>query len=65
MSSDKLFDAFYAVPNPHFNAFFEGTTGTTEEHPLTAMIAAAGDAEQSAVIADAARSTPDSSVAEE
>jgi len=42
MSTEKLFDAFYAVPNPHFNAFFEASTGTSEAHPLADLIA--GDA---------------------
>jgi hypothetical protein len=39
MSAEKLFDAFYAVPNPHFNAFFEASTGSSEVHPLADLIA--------------------------
>jgi hypothetical protein len=34
MSSDRLFEIFYAVPNPHFNAFFESGSASSDPHPL-------------------------------
>ena len=38
MSAEKLFDVFYAVPNAHFNAFFEAATGAAQEpHPLAGL----------------------------
>ena len=39
MSSKELFDIFYSVPNPHFNAFFEASTGASEKHPLADLVA--------------------------
>lgn len=47
MSSKELFDIFYAVPNPHFNAYFEATTGPGDKHPLEDLIEAASTSELS------------------
>ena len=44
MSSEKLFDTFYAIPNAHFNAFFEAATGpSSDKHPLAGLAADAGE----------------------
>lgn len=51
MSAEKLFDAFYAVPNPHFNAFFEASTGGSDAHPLADLVAAEPVGEPSGPIA--------------
>ncbi len=53
MSNKELFDIFYAIPNPHFNAYFEAMTGPSEKHPLEDLIEAA-EASGSATNATAA-----------
>jgi hypothetical protein len=57
MSSKELFDMFYAVPNPHFNAFFKASTGDSEKHPLADLIRKTASSAQENTLASAEENT--------